>query len=66
MKLANQVAIYTGACIIYLLLFCFGSCREVNPSFALLDIQSTTIVIYIYQLIGDEVKVEREEFRKPA
>ncbi|XP_055347559.1 vacuolar protein sorting-associated protein 29-like [Paramacrobiotus metropolitanus] len=41
-----------------------GLKAEVNPSFVLLDIQSATIVIYIYQLIGDEVKVEREEFRK--
>lgn len=34
------------------------------PSFVLMDIQSTIVVTYVYQLIGDEVKVERIEFKK--
>lgn len=34
------------------------------PSFVLMDIQSTTVVTYVYQLIGDEVKVERIEYKK--
>ncbi|CAG2108075.1 unnamed protein product [Medioppia subpectinata] len=37
---------------------------NVIPSFVLMDIQSTTIVTYVYQLIGDEVKVERIEYKK--
>ncbi|WFD44511.1 Vacuolar protein sorting-associated protein 29 [Malassezia psittaci] len=36
-----------------------------NPSFALLDIQGPVVVIYIYQLINDEVKVDKLEYRKP-
>ncbi len=34
------------------------------PSFILMDIQSGTVVTYVYQLIDDEVKVERIEFKK--
>ncbi|KAL3215367.1 hypothetical protein MRX96_034084 [Rhipicephalus microplus] len=37
---------------------------NVIPSFVLMDIQSTTVVTYVYQLIGDEVKVERIEYKK--
>jgi len=37
---------------------------HVTPSFTLLDIQSTQMVAYVYQLIDDEVKVERIEYRK--
>lgn len=29
-----------------------------------MDIQSTTVVNYVYQLIGNEVKVERTEYKK--
>lgn len=39
---------------------------DVVPSFVLMDIQSSTVVTYVYQLIGDEVKVERIEYKKPA
>ncbi|MCL4141958.1 UNVERIFIED_CONTAM: hypothetical protein GTU68_031880, partial [Idotea baltica] len=39
---------------------------EVTPSFVLMDIQSSTVVTYVYQLIGDEVKVERIEYKKAA
>ncbi|NXA38061.1 VPS29 protein, partial [Eudromia elegans] len=35
------------------------------PSFVLMDIQASTVVIYVYQLIGEDVKVERIEFTKP-
>ncbi|KAK4054282.1 Vacuolar protein sorting-associated protein 29 [Microbotryomycetes sp. JL201] len=34
------------------------------PSFALLDIQGAVVVTYVYQLIDDEVRVEKIEFRK--
>jgi len=37
---------------------------NVIPSFVLMDIQSSTVVTYVYQLIGDEVKVERIEYKK--
>ncbi|XP_037925636.1 vacuolar protein sorting-associated protein 29 [Hermetia illucens] len=37
---------------------------SIIPSFVLMDIQSTTVVTYVYQLIGDEVKVERIEYKK--
>lgn len=29
-----------------------------------MDIQNITVVTYVYQLVGDEVKVERIEYRK--
>ena len=38
--------------------------RNVTPSFVLLDIQQSTVVAYVYQLIGDDVKVERIEYKK--
>lgn len=37
---------------------------SVVPSFVLMDIQSATVVIYVYQIIADEVKVERIEYKK--
>ncbi|EDV21722.1 Vacuolar protein sorting-associated protein 29 [Trichoplax sp. H2] len=37
---------------------------DAAPSFALMDIQSATVVTYVYQLRGDDVKVEKIEFRK--
>lgn len=37
---------------------------KVIPSFVLMDIQASTVVTYVYQLIGDEVKVERIEYKK--
>jgi vacuolar protein sorting-associated protein 29 len=37
---------------------------NVIPSFVLMDIQSSTVVTYVYQLIDNEVKVERIEFKK--
>ena len=39
---------------------------KLTPSFILMDIQSATVVTYVYQLIDDEVKVDRIEFRKSA
>ncbi|XP_070807152.1 vacuolar protein sorting-associated protein 29-like [Pituophis catenifer annectens] len=38
--------------------------RDVIPSFVLMDVQSSVVVTYVYQLIGDEVKVERIEYKK--
>lgn len=34
------------------------------PSFILLDVQASTVIAYLYQLIDGEVKVERTEFKK--
>uniref|UniRef100_A0A336KBP4 Vacuolar protein sorting-associated protein 29 n=1 Tax=Culicoides sonorensis TaxID=179676 RepID=A0A336KBP4_CULSO len=38
--------------------------NNIIPSFVLMDIQSSTVVTYVYQLVGDEVKVERIEYKK--
>ena len=38
--------------------------NQIIPSFILMDIQSATVVTYVYQLIDDEVKVDRIEFKK--
>ncbi|XP_077164609.1 vacuolar protein sorting-associated protein 29-like isoform X1 [Paroedura picta] len=38
--------------------------RNITPSFVLMDIQASTVVTYVYQLIRGEVKVERLEFKK--
>jgi len=42
------------------------STEEPTPSFALMDIQGTVIVTYVYQLVDGEVRVEKMEYRKPA
>lgn len=42
----------------------FSIFRNVIPSFVLMDIHSTTVITYVYQLVGDEVKVEKIEYRK--
>ncbi|CAD6888540.1 unnamed protein product [Tilletia controversa] len=38
---------------------------EPVPSFALLDIQGSLVVTYVYQLINGEVRVDKLEYRKP-
>jgi vacuolar protein sorting-associated protein 29 len=40
--------------------------EQIAPSFVLMDIQSTTVVTYVYQLdlATQEVKVERIEYKK--
>lgn len=40
------------------------SVNSTTPSFALMDIQGSNVVTYVYQLVNGEVKVERVEFRK--
>ncbi|CAK8693853.1 unnamed protein product [Clavelina lepadiformis] len=37
---------------------------DVVPSFVLMDIQASTVVTYVYQLQGNDVKVERIEYQK--
>lgn len=48
----------------YIYIFIYYIYRSVIPSFVLMDIQSSTVVTYVYQLVGDEVKVERIEYKK--
>jgi len=36
-----------------------------TPSFALMDIQGTVVVTYVYQFLDGDVKVEKVEWRKP-
>ena len=45
---------------------CFFFLSDIVPSFVLMDIQAGTIVTYVYQLIKDDVKVERIEYKKPV
>ncbi|OZJ01559.1 hypothetical protein BZG36_05386, partial [Bifiguratus adelaidae] len=41
-----------------------GDATETIPSFVLMDIQGTNVVTYVYQLVDDEVKVEKIEYRR--
>ena len=38
--------------------------KTVTPSFVLMDIQAATVVTYVYQLVNDEVKVDKIEYKK--
>jgi vacuolar protein sorting-associated protein 29 len=42
------------------------SSSDPTPSFVLMDIQGNSVVIYVYKLIDDEVKVEKLEYKKIA
>lgn len=49
----------------FFVLVLFASLHSnIIPSFVLMDIQASTVVTYVYQLIGDDVKVERIEYKK--
>eukprot|EP00850_Spirogloea_muscicola_P024432 SM000812S22579 [mRNA] locus=s812:1594:2224:- [translate_table: standard] len=37
----------------------------VNPSFVLMDIDGHRVVVYVYELLGGEVKVDKIDFKKP-
>ncbi|KAK6920848.1 Calcineurin-like phosphoesterase domain, lpxH-type [Dillenia turbinata] len=39
---------------------------DVNPSFVLMDIDGLRIVVYVYELIDGEVKVDKIDFKKTA
>ncbi|BFZ54616.1 Vacuolar protein sorting-associated protein 29 [Savitreella phatthalungensis] len=41
-----------------------GAERNHPPSFVLMDVQGKTLVLYVYQLIHDDVKVEKFRFEK--
>lgn len=42
-----------------------GMTSDVIPTFVLMDIQGTSVTTYVYQLVNDEVKVEKIKFDKP-
>ena len=44
----------------------FFYCSDPIPSFALMDIQGSVVVTYVYQLIEGEVRVEKIEWRKES
>lgn len=50
--------------MIFILLLLVSLHSNIIPSFVLMDIQASTVVTYVYQLIGDDVKVERIEYKK--
>jgi vacuolar protein sorting-associated protein 29 len=37
---------------------------DVKPSFVLMDIQDSSVVTYVYKLVGDDVKVEKIDYSK--
>ncbi|KAL2930216.1 Vacuolar protein sorting-associated protein 29 [Bienertia sinuspersici] len=37
---------------------------DVNPSFVLMDIEGLRVVVYVYELIDGEVKVDKIDFKK--
>lgn len=39
---------------------------DVTPSFVLMDVQGATVVVYVYKLYGQDVKVEKIEYKKAA
>jgi vacuolar protein sorting-associated protein 29 len=54
----------SGTSLGYHLVLVLRFCREPTPSFALMDIQGSVVVTYVYQLIEGEVRVEKIEWRK--
>lgn len=44
----------------------FALDKEPTPSFVLMDVQQTRIVVYVYELVADEVKVKKIEHTKAA
>lgn len=45
----------------YLILIFFS---DIIPSFVVMDIQSSTVVSYVYRLVDDEVKIEKIQYTK--
>lgn len=45
----------------------FALDKEPTPSFVLMDVQAQRVVVYVYELLGDEVKVKKiEHIKAPA
>lgn len=38
--------------------------RPIEPSFSLMDVQADSIVVYMYRLANDDVKVDRANYKK--
>ncbi|KVH92718.1 Phosphodiesterase [Cynara cardunculus var. scolymus] len=43
-----------------------GMTYDVNPSIVLMDIDGLRVVVYVYELIDGEVKVEKIDFKKTS
>ncbi|KZT54173.1 Metallo-dependent phosphatase [Calocera cornea HHB12733] len=43
-----------------------GAESDATPSFALMDIQGSVVVTFVYQLVDGEVRVDKIEYRKPS
>jgi len=41
-----------------------GLTSDVNPSFVLMDIQGSNVVTFVYQLINDEIRITKLDFKK--
>lgn len=44
-------------------IFILSLCSQVTPSFVLMDIQASSVILYTYQLFKD-VKIQKKEFKK--
>jgi vacuolar protein sorting-associated protein 29 len=42
----------------------FALDKEPTPSFVLMDVQAQRVVVYVYELLGEEVKVKKIEHNK--
>eukprot|EP00897_Mesotaenium_endlicherianum_P007119 jgi/Mesen1/6435/ME000033S05724 len=45
---------------------CMSGGSGVNPSFVLMDIDGLRVVVYVYELVGGEVKVDKIDFKKAS
>ncbi|GJP43213.1 hypothetical protein CLOM_g2707 [Closterium sp. NIES-68] len=43
-----------------------GGATPLHPSFVLMDVDGARVVVYIYELVGGDVKVDKIEFKKPT
>jgi len=43
-----------------------GDLKQATPSFVLMDVQESAVVVYVYKLVEDEVKVDKLEFVKQS
>ena len=44
----------------------FALDKEPTPSFVLMDVQAQRVVVYVYELVGEEVKVKKIEHKKAS
>ncbi|CAI5942738.1 unnamed protein product [Closterium sp. NIES-64] len=43
-----------------------AAAAALHPSFVLMDVDGARVVVYIYELVGGDVKVDKIEFKKPV